>query len=165
MRILSFDHGTSTGWSYFEDGKLIDSGIIKLTCITKLDEAYNKYEPLFYKYKPNVVVLEKVNVGGIKFGANNVIKLAQLQAVLRLLCYSNNIELCEVNPTSMKKLLTGNGRADKEIIAQKTAELLDINYYDIVQCIPYKNKNGIKAKIYDKSDAISLGLYYLKINE
>lgn len=162
MKILSIDHGSSTGYAMFENDKYLDGGIIKLNSIEKLGEAYNMYEPLFSTFKPNVVVLEKVNVGGLKFGAINVIKLAQLQAIIRLLCYEYNCEVYEVNPTSMKKSITGNGRAEKIDVAKALSLALDVNLNDIYIPVPYKKKEGIKSYITDKSDAIALGYYYLK---
>lgn len=163
--VLAIDHGTSTGYAFFEDDKFIEGGILRLQDVTKLGEAYDTYKPLFMLYKPDMVVLEKVNVGGIRFGAMNVIKLAQLQAILRLLCYEFNIEPFEVNPTSMKKELTGNGRAEKGDVALALTNIWEVSLDDIVIPVYYKKKEGIKELIYDKSDAVALGTYYLLTNK
>lgn len=119
------------------------------------------YEDIFLYFKPEVVVVEKINVAGISFGANNVLKLAQLQAMIRLLCQQHNVRIYEVNPTTMKKSLSGYGKSEKIEIAKIVASRWKLNVDSI--CIPilYKRKEGIKGYVADESDAIALGTYYI----
>lgn len=126
-----------------------------------LEQGYNSYERLFLEYNPSVVVLEKINVQGMKFGALNVIKLAQLQAMIRLLCDRHNIPVYEVNPTSMKKTITGYGKADKTQIADCISKYWNLKRDNICIPIHYKKKDGIKEYKADESDAIGLGTCYL----
>jgi hypothetical protein len=61
----------------------------------------------------------------------------------------------------MKKELTGNGRAEKGDVALALTNIWKISLDDIVIPVYYKKKEGIKELIYDKSDAVALGTYYL----
>lgn len=162
MVVMSIDHGTSSGYAVFIDGEYHASGIIKLGSITNLSEGYTEYESLINFYEPNVIVLEKINIAGRKFGALNIIKLAQLQAMIRLLCDMRNIVIYEVNPISMKKFLTDNGKAEKHIVAKHLADMWNLREEDICVPIYYSRKEGIKGYIADESDAIGLGTYYVK---
>ena len=162
MVILSVDHGTRSGYSIFRDGKYIESGIVTLDSVTSLRKAHKEFFLIFSMYKPDVLVVEKVNVAGSKFGGTNIVKLAQLQAIVLLLADTFNCKVIEVNPMSMKKVITGNGKAEKREVAECIAKRWGLNPNHI--CIPvyYKKKDGVKTYLADESDAIALGTYYLE---
>ena len=159
--VLSIDHGKRSGFSAFINGKYIKSGTLNIEEITSLEGAYEKYRHLFFTYLPDIVVVEKVNVAGSKFGGNNVIKLAQLQAMIILLAQQYGSKIVEVNPLQLKKALTGNGRAEKREVAECVAKMWSLDAEQI--CVPeyYKKKSGIKNYLADESDAIALGTYYV----
>ena len=113
-------------------------------------------------YKPDVLVVEKVNVAGSKFGGTNIVKLAQLQAIVLLLADTFNCEVIEVNPMSMKKVITGNGKAEKREVAECIAKRWSLNPNHICVPVYYKKKDGVKTYLADESDAIALGTYYLE---
>ena len=162
MVVLSVDHGTRSGYSIFRDGKYIESGIVTLDSVTSLRKAHKEFFLIFSMYKPDVLVVEKVNVAGSKFGGTNIVKLAQLQAIVLLLADTFNCKVIEVNPMSMKKVITGNGKAEKREVAECIAKRWGLNPNHI--CIPvyYKKKDGVKTYLADESDAIALGTYYLE---
>lgn len=161
MRLLSIDHGTRSGYSVFVDGKYFKSGVIELEDIKNLYDAYKKYYEVFAVHRPTHVVVEKVNVAGTKFGGQNIVKLAQLQAIIVLIAQGFNAEILEANPMSMKKHVTGDGRAEKLEVAMHIASRWQLNYKDI--CVPeyFKRKEGIKTYHADESDSIALGTYAL----
>lgn len=162
MKLLAIDHGTRTGFSYFVNNTYVDSGVIKLNKITELREAQIEFYTLFGLYKPNIVVLEKINVSGRAFGGDNIIKLAQLQAIIIAIAQNFKCEIHFVNPTSMKKHIAGNGKAEKHEVAKIVADKWKLNPKHI--CVPtyYKRKEGIKSYEADESDAIALGTYILE---
>ena len=162
MRILAIDHGTRSGFSYFVDNRYTYSGVILLKDIKELREAQKSFYELFQIYKPEVVVLEKINVAGTKFGGDNVIKLAQLQAIIIAIAQNYNCKIIYVNPTSMKKHITGNGRVEKREVAMHIAKKWNLNPDHI--CVPqyYKLKKGVKGYEADESDAIALGTYAME---
>ena len=113
-------------------------------------------------YKPDVLVVEKVNVAGSKFGGTNIVKLAQLQGIVLLLADMFKCKVVEVNPMSMKKVITGNGKAEKREVAECIAKRWGLNPNHICVPVYYKKKDGIKNYLADESDAIALGTYYLE---
>ena len=162
MVILSVDHGTRSGYSIFRDGKYIESGIVTLDSVTSLRKAHKEFFLIFSMYKPDVLVVEKVNVAGSKFGGTNIVKLAQLQAIVLLLADTFNCKVIEVNPMSMKKVITGNGKAEKREVAECIAKRWGLNPNHICVPVYYKKKDGVKTYLADESDAIALGTYYLE---
>ena len=162
MVVLSVDHGTRSGYSIFRDDKYIESGIVTLDSVTSLRKAHKEFFLIFSMYKPDVLVVEKVNVAGSKFGGTNIVKLAQLQAIVLLLADTFNCKVVEVNPMSMKKVITGNGKAEKREVAECVAKRWSLNPNHICVPVYYKKKDGVKTYLADKSDAIALGTYYLE---
>ena len=162
MVVLSVDHGTRSGYSIFRDGKYIESGIVTLDSVTSLRKAHKEFFLIFSMYKPDVLVVEKVNVAGSKFGGTNIVKLAQLQAIVLLLADMFKCEVKEVNPMSMKKVITGNGKAEKREVAECIAKRWGLNPNHICVPVYYKKKDGVKTYLADESDAIALGTYYLE---
>lgn len=162
MVVLSVDHGARSGYSVFEDNEYVESGVVTLDSVTSLRQAQVEFYQIFSFYKPEILVVEKVNVSGAKFGGTNIVKLAQLQAILLLLADMFKCEVVEVNPMSMKKSITGNGRAEKREVAECVAKQWSLNPNHICEPIFYKRKEGIKHYLADESDAIALGTYYLK---
>lgn len=161
MYTISVDHGTNNGIAIFNGSKLIHYDNIRLDSVTSLKDAYRIFGEFFGKYIPNVVVIEKVNIAGNKFGGVNVIKLAQLQAILILLAQQYNAKVIEVNPMSVKKFTTGNGHAEKEEVAKSVSSVYGIPYKSIIEEIPFKRKIGIQKIEYEKSDAIANGYFAL----
>lgn len=162
MVVLSVDHGTRSGYSIFRDDKYIESGIVTLDSVTSLRKAHKEFFLIFSMYKPDVLVVEKVNVAGSKFGGTNIVKLAQLQAIVLLLADTFNCKVIEVNPMSMKKVITGNGKAEKREVAECIAKRWGLNPNHICVPVYYKKKDGVKTYLADESDAIALGTYYLE---
>ena len=162
MVVLSVDHGTRSGYSVFKDEKYIESGIVTLDSVTSLRKAHKEFFLIFSMYKPDVLVVEKVNVAGSKFGGTNIVKLAQLQGIILLLADTFNCKVIEVNPMSMKKVITGNGKAEKREVAECIAKRWGLNPNHICLPVYYNKKDGVKTYLADESDAIALGTYYLE---
>lgn len=162
MIILSVDHGTRSGFSVFEDASYITSGTISLKNVESLCDCYSKFFELFSIHRPEYVIIEKINVSGVKFGGDNVVKLARLQGVIVMLAQAFNCDVVEVNPMSMKKYIVGNGRAEKQDVAKVVADKFNLIQEHI--CVPkyYKKKSGIKSYEADESDAIALGVYAIE---
>ncbi|MCX7641439.1 MAG: crossover junction endodeoxyribonuclease RuvC [Elusimicrobiales bacterium] len=145
---LSIDPGLEdTGWSVIEtDGKKIllrDFGLIKTNPKQKLSlrlkNIYDEISEKIEKYSITEGAIEEMFFSGkiktqvFSFYAKGII----------LLAFENyGIKYREYNPLSVKKLVCGNGRADKY-------------YVERVIRIMF----GIKEKLYpDVSDAISIGI-------
>lgn len=157
MKILSIDHATiSNGFCFMKtetdaraSGRFILSG-------KSLIEAKETYNDIIELYKPDLMVLEKVNIAGQKFGGNNVLKLCKFRTMIELVCEEKNIRTEEINPGTMKKFVTGNGRATKLEVAESISSLYNIDLSEIY----FKEKSKI---ICDESDAIAL-CHFAKYN-
>ena len=113
-------------------------------------ERLGRAQTLFFKhlkaFPPELVVIEDN-----AYGAANrvvVVKLSQLNAVLKATCDLMHIPCLEVSPSKLKRELTGKGNADKAIVARELKRLYDISF---------ENDKG-----YDLSDAASAAIWGLK---
>jgi len=123
MLILGIDPGTATtGWGVVEkledkDFEIVEWGLIETDKETKphirLHEIHEQMLSILDKYKPDVLVMEKIFMFN---NAKTVIRVSQAQGVI-LLASANtgfNLEVFEYAPATIKKLITGSGRAKKK---------------------------------------------------
>lgn len=163
MRIIGIDHGTSTGVSILDDGKLFATHNIRLK--TDGDERYielfNEIKEILIKYKPDMVALETPSH---LRNAKILRYLIGLHTAVVMACVELNIKTVDVIPTTMKKFIVGDGRADKSQVAYALTHKHGFDGKDILIPIYYKTKpNTIKDMIYDVSDATALA-YYVSLN-
>jgi crossover junction endodeoxyribonuclease RuvC len=109
----------------------------------RLWQIYNLAESLLKKYDFDAVVFEK---GFNKFA----VATQQIQRTVGMLLftlYRNEIEdIEEIAPTSVKKYITGDGKASKEKLADALVEYV----------------GEIKYKTNDESDSVGVGIAYGK---
>ncbi|MBX4206015.1 crossover junction endodeoxyribonuclease RuvC [Candidatus Microgenomates bacterium] len=130
MLVLGIDPGTATtGFGVIElnhDGlKVIDWGLIETSKDTlahkRLAKIYEELSELIDKVKPDVFVIEKV------FFANNAktaISVGQAIGVMLLSAAYADVQVVEYSPMTIKKVLAGNGRADKKLMQQSVRKYL-----------------------------------------
>lgn len=162
MRVLSFDPGASRmGFAVLEDGpKYIDSGIVSVQKET--DEAYqqyrlrlihfwaNKMSKMLRSFKPDVVVSEIVPVKGFSdpsqaYLAGAAIGAAQTIAALR------KVPSVVVSAASVKAS-----------VAEHKASKVQIRNAVIETLPELEPRRKEWTKIFDESDAIAIGLHYLR---
>lgn len=159
MRIMGLDHGTSTGISILDDGKLFKTHNIRLK--TEGDERYielfNEVKKILEEYKPDIVALETPSH---LRNAKILRYLIGLHTAVLMACVELNIKTVDVIPTTMKKFIVGDGRADKSQVAHSLVHKHGFNGKDILIPIYYKTRpNQIKDIIYDIADATALAYY------
>lgn len=155
MIVLAIDPGVERfGFAVLEKThntiRYIHSGIIvtkkTLTHTRRLGQIYTDLTPLFAKYRPKQIVLERL------FFSKNVttaLAVAQAQGIVYLLAHQNDIAVTEIAPNTIKSVVTGYGGADKKAI-QKMIELqLDVPK---------------KKRFDDEYDAIACGYAYLLLS-
>lgn len=157
MIILTIDSGIEkTGIAVFNSKQqnnygLITSGCIKTSSKQKIQlrllEIYKKLSKIIIKYKPNLIVLER-----LFFFKNQktVISVSQAQGIVLLLTAENKINVDFLTPLQIKEIITGYGQADKKSV-QKMLKLI----YNI----------DIKPSQDDEADAIACGLAYCQLNQ
>lgn len=128
-RIISWDVGYNTGGFSIVDFNLegqldllyCENIITKSKGFTeKLVEYSLHFSSLLKKYAPSVFVYEDPVMRG-EVGA----KLNQVIGVVRCLAKEKNLTEQKYNPTEMKKIITGSGKAEKEDIIKAVQKVFD----------------------------------------
>lgn len=122
MLILGIDPGTATtGYGLIDASEkgieAIDFGLIE-TCKggdfgKRLIDIHKQLDNVIKKLNPDVIAMEKL------FFATNIktaTNVGRAMGVIVFTCAKRKIEVIEYAPGTIKKLITGNGRADKKDI-------------------------------------------------
>lgn len=99
-----------------------------------------------------------VVIEGYSFGSNRnklnrslIFNIAENTAILKYVFYDKFIKYKIYQPTSIKKFITGNGLAKKELVYEKICERLNIDLSEYL-----KIQLNKKIPIYDFSDSLSI---------
>lgn len=120
MRILGIDPGTATTGYGFVDSvkginKVIEWGLIETSKETKTEDRLNKIfketSAILKRMVPDVFVFEKIFFAA---NAKTVIAVGQAQGVMLLAAARSKLLVESYAPGTIKKLITGNGRANKK---------------------------------------------------
>lgn len=109
------------------------------TTPSRLKEIHEKLSEIIAKYKPQVMVVEKV------FFAKNAVsalKLGQARGVVLLTGALHDLEIHEYSATEVKGMVTGYGRSDKAQVAKTLQMILGQQEFDTL----------------DSSDALAIAL-------
>lgn len=167
MRVLGIDHGTKiTGWGlieakYGEPFRYISSGLFR-----EQGTPYPEYLSAMAKsvadklrdIKPDCVALEAPKDNR---GFTTTQRLTELVGCLKYTCMNLGVPFSEIPPSTMKLIVTGNGWATKEEVANRISKLLNVSMEEIVGTTYYKQgikKGQIKSYILDGSDALGLAI-------
>lgn len=119
--LISFDPSTTcTGWAVFTDGKLMDSGFVRLkgTMGMRLAELYSKVGGLILAHQATAAATEEPMAGGyVKAGvrADKGAVVQRAVGVVQAACAAVlGAEAICVNPSAGKKALSGNGHCPKD---------------------------------------------------
>ena len=165
--ILAFDPGLANlGHSclHIENDsiKMVDIDIhkqkSKVHIGKKLLKIYNHIEGLVVKFNPYVVAYEKMFFRGRSDSAASTIKVI---GMIETISEKHNIKSIGVAPPTLKKFITGNGRADKEEMKRSVnLKLIDIvsgnkdNVELIMKCSSLSNHEidafGVALWAYDE---------------
>lgn len=130
MLILGIDPGTATtGFGLVnltENGnEVVTWGLIEtdksLLKETRLDFIFEEVLLLIQKHKPDVFVFEKVFFSN---NAKTVIAVGQAQGVMLLAASKLKVSVAEYAPGTIKKMITGNGRANKKEVQEHVRKIL-----------------------------------------
>ena len=136
MKILGIDPGTATtGFGCIEvndissiSGKgleVIEWGLIEtdkeLLKEHRLEIIYEKTIELIEKFKPDVFVFEKVFFAS---NAKTVIAVGQAQGAILLAARKTRTFVAEYAPGTIKKMITGSGRANKKEVQTHVRKIL-----------------------------------------
>lgn len=117
-----------------------------------------RIKELIRELKPGLVSLEapKNNRG---FSVTQ--KLTEMIGCIKMVCMETQTPFIEIIPSSMKKIITGNGWASKEEVARTLSDRFEIPYEELVYVTYYiqgLKKGQVKSYITDASDALGLAV-------
>ena len=125
VRVLGIDPGTARlGYAIVDFDMnarslaLISCGIIKTTKddsdAIRLKIIRNDLEQIINSFKPEFASVEE-----LFFFKNlkTIVPVAQARGVILETCATNSIEVFEYTPLEMKKIITGDGRAEKSLVS------------------------------------------------
>lgn len=131
MLILGIDPGTATtGYGLIESNgegitKVIDWGLIETDKNgfkeNRLEVIYKATLAIIKTHSPDLFVMEKVFFAT---NAKTVIAVGQAQGVLLLAASKTKVRVVEYAPGTIKKVITGDGRAKKKDIQKSIRKIL-----------------------------------------
>jgi crossover junction endodeoxyribonuclease RuvC len=130
MLIFGMDPGTATtgfGLVNLTDkgNEVVEWGLIEtdksLLKENRLDFIFEETLRLIKKHKPDVFVFEKIFFAT---NAKTVIAVGQAQGVMLLAASKAKVHVEEYAPGTIKKMITGNGRANKKEVQQHIRKIL-----------------------------------------
>ena len=160
MIVLGIDPGTATtGFGLIRVGdnkqfQVMDYGLIE----TEKDDApgerllkiYNELtSKVIKKYKPDVFVMEKLFFAT---NAKTAIRVGQAQGAMLMAAAQYKIEVFEYSPMTIKKIITGSGRADKIEVQKHVRKYLGNGI---------RKKKGEKTHFDNAADALAVAICYL----
>ncbi len=152
MRILGIDPGTARlGYAIVDcepsqKASLVTCGVIKTskerTDSHRLAEIRHDLVTIIDKFKPQIVVVEK-----LFFFKNlkTIIPVAQARGVILEVAGSYHLPVHEFTPLQVKQIITGQGRAEKSLVADIVQRELNL-------------EQGITSD--DAADAVAIALCY-----
>lgn len=169
MIILGIDPGTATtGFGCIEvtdvtamsgEGlKVIEWGLIETNKELKKEERleiiFEKTLKLIERFSPDAFIFEKVFFSN---NAKTVIAVGQAQGVMLLAARKLNIFVAEYAPGTIKKMITGSGRANKKEVQIHVRKILGKKI---------KSKKGKKTHFDNAADALAIAMTHaMKIHE
>ena len=131
MIILGIDPGTATtGYGVIEtngkgDFKVNNWGLIETDKNgfkeNRLEIIYKEILAIIKSYNPHVFAFEKIFFAT---NAKTAIAVGQAQGVLLLAASKTKVEVVEYAPGTIKKMITGSGRANKKDVQRSIRKIL-----------------------------------------
>ena len=155
MLMLGIDPGTATtGFGLVnltESGnEVVSWGLIEtdksLLKERRLDFIFEETVSLINKHKPDVFVFEKVFFAS---NAKTVIAVGQAQGVMLLAASKTKIHVEEYAPGTIKKMITGSGRANKKEVQEAVKKILGDKVH---------GEKGKKTHFDNAADALAIAL-------
>lgn len=137
-------------YSVLEFGTIITNSKDEIQ--NRLNVIYDKMEEVVNKYSIDMMSCERLfvnsgrNANGdkIRNKSSAIVRTNMSTGIIYLLAAKHNILIRDFPPTTVKKQLTGSGKADKEEIIKVVEDLM--------------KKQGLTVKTNHESDAIAIGI-------
>ncbi len=159
MVILGIDPGTATtGYGVIETNgdntlKVIEYGLIETSNDTsagnRLASIQIQLSKIITIHKPDVLAIEKLFFAT---NAKTAIRVGQAQGVMLYSAAIAGVPVYEYAPGSIKKIVSGNGRADKLDIQKAVRKLLGAKV---------RKKKGEKTHFDNAADALAVAICHI----
>jgi crossover junction endodeoxyribonuclease RuvC len=158
MLILGIDPGTATtGFGIIKKEKkkleVVDFGLIETekngTPAKRLASIYKQIRTLFKQFSPDVVAMERLFFAT---NAKTAMAVGQAQGVMLFAAAQQNIEIVEYAPGTIKKIVAGDGRADKKLMQKAVRGFLGAKV---------RSKAGKKTHFDNCADALAVALCHI----
>lgn len=144
MRILALDLSLSgTGWAIWDEKLMYGTLSPKLTSFARLDAI--RRGCIEMAEGADLVVMEDLSFGSNMPGAAERHGLAY---IIRLALWRGKVPFHLVAPSSLKKFITGSGKAEKNIIIREVYRR-------------FKDHDGFAIEVKDDNQADSIGLLFI----
>ncbi|MBU0572078.1 crossover junction endodeoxyribonuclease RuvC [Patescibacteria group bacterium] len=159
MLILGIDPGTATtGYGIIKvenkNYDVVDFGLIETdkngSPGKRLEIIYMEMMKIFRKHKPDVMAIEKIFFAR---NAKTAIRVGQALGVMLFSAARANTEIAEYAPGRIKKVVTGDGRADKKIIQKSVRKILGAKV---------RSKKGKKTHFDNAADGLAVALCHAR---
>lgn len=171
--ILGIDHGTHiTGYGLIDfnaitgEKKYLMNGLNRLEAeilypktVLAQTEWVDKFLDGLYREHDMHIDLVALEGSNDNRGFTATQRLQELQGCIKLVLMKHKQPYTVIPPSTMKKIITGNGFADKEIVARTLSELYSLPFDELVNFTYYKQgikKGQVKSVLLDGSDALGL---------
>ena len=159
MRVLGIDPGTATtGFGIIDTAKdmrinVIDWGLIETakdgTPESRLVKIHEELIEKLIFFKPDILAIERVFFAT---NAKTAISVGQAIGVMMLSAAKMNVPLKEYAPGTIKKMVSGTGRADKKMMQQAVRKILGAKV---------KSEAHKKTHFDNAADALAIALCHL----
>ena len=155
MLILGIDPGTATtGYGIIKvtngSYEVVVFGLIETEKngepSIRLRKIYLQLNRIIKEQNPDVLAIEKIFFAT---NAKTAIRVGQAQGVMLLSAAKNKTKVFEYAPGTIKKVITGNGRADKKEVQQSLRKVLGAKV---------RSKKGKKTHFDNSADALAVAL-------
>jgi len=142
LGILAIDPGSrNLGWVYMEDRQIVQGpGTVKLWGGGDKRTYLNIHAFIqghIRAVAPDLVALESYFPRRQK----GAVVIPELRGIIKLVSYQMGLDVLEVSPPTVKKTITGNGRADKDLVRKTVNE-----------------EYGLSLSSTDEADAIAIAV-------
>ena len=155
MLILGIDPGTATtGYGIIKTSpklfEVMEFGLIETdkngSPGKRLEHIYVEVSRLLRKFSPDVVAIEKLFFAT---NAKTAMRVGQAQGVMIFAAARGKIEVAEYAPGTIKKVVAGDGRADKKMVQKSVRKVLGA-----------KVRSGVRKKTHfdNAADALAVAL-------
>jgi len=130
MNIIGIDPSlTGTGIVCLEDGDYVDSKVVisKYKDINRLIDIREQIRIFMFKNKN---IIHSVVIEGFAFGARGMamFDLGMLSGILRAFIMESNLKLLVIQPTMLKKFVTGKGNVHKDLMLMNVYKKWKIDF-------------------------------------